>query len=136
RAAKGRAIEHDSRDDDENEQEEELHRHAEHVPLAEKIEPFRIAAHRMRLAYALGETAIERERRDRHDERRHFDPRDDESVDEARERADEEREDDRQRKRKMKGLPRIAEHDRAQTHDRADREIDAARDNDEGHRQR
>ena len=52
------------------------------------------------------------------------------------ERADEEREDDRQRQREMERLPRIAEHDRAQAHDRADREIDAAGDDDESHRQR
>ena len=37
---------------------------------------------------------------------------------------------------KAKGLPRIAEHDRAQADDRADREIDAAGDDDESHRQR
>src|ERR1700691_983450 len=90
----------------------------------------------MRLAYAFGETAIKRERRDRHDERRHFHPRDDEAVNEARERADEQGEGYRQRKRKMKGLPRIAEHDRAQANDRADRKIDAAGYDDESHRQR
>src|SRR6202044_3790857 len=124
RAAKGRAIEHDSRNDDENEQKQKLRRHAEHVALAEKIEPFRIAAHRMRLAYALGETTIERERRDRHDERGHSNPRDDKAVDEARERADEERKDDRQWQRKAERLPRIAEHDRAQADNRADRKVD------------
>src|ERR1700727_282758 len=36
----------------------------------------------------------------------------------------------------MKRLPRIAEHDRAQANDRADREIDAAGDDDERHGQR
>src|ERR1700678_1317849 len=36
----------------------------------------------------------------------------------------------------MKGLPRIAEHDRAQANDRADRKIDAAGYDDESHRQR
>ena len=90
----------------------------------------------MRLADPLGEAAIERERRDRHDQRRHLDPRDDEAVDEAGEPADEEREDDRQRQRKAEILPRIAEHDRAQADDRADRKVDAAGDDDEGHRQR
>ena len=90
----------------------------------------------MRLADALGEAAIERERRDRHDERRHLEPRNDEAVDEAGERADAKRERDRQRQRKAEGLPGIAEHDRAQADDRADREVDAAGDDDEGHRQR
>ena len=37
---------------------------------------------------------------------------------------------------KCERLPRIAEHDRAQADDRADREIDTAGDDDESHRQR
>ena len=90
----------------------------------------------MRLAYAFGETAIKRERRNRHDKRGHFHPRDDKAIDEPRERAHEEREDDRQRQRKAERLPRIAEHDRAQADNRADRKVDAAGDDDEGHRQR
>jgi hypothetical protein len=80
--------------------------------------------------------AIERERGNRHDERRHLEARDDEPVDEARERANEERKDDRERQRKAECLPRIAEHDRAEADDRADREIDAAGDDDKGHRER
>ena len=49
---------------------------------------------------------------------------------------DEQRKEDRERQRKAEGLPGIAEHDRAEADDRADREVDAAGDDDEGHRQR
>ena len=56
---------------DDDEQEPELRRHAEDLALAEDEEPFGIAAHRARLADALGEAAIERQRRQRHDQRRH-----------------------------------------------------------------
>ena len=47
-----------------------------------------------------------------------------------------ERHDDRGFQRQAQVLPAVAEHDRAQPHDRADREIDAAGDDDEGHGQR
>ena len=90
----------------------------------------------MGLADPFGEAAIERERGDRHDERRHLDPGNDEAIDEAGEAADRKREDDRDRQGKAEILPRIAEHDRAEAHHGADRKINSAGDDDESHRQR
>ena len=65
-------------------QEPELGRHAQNLALAEREEPLRIAAHRARLADALGQAAIERERRKGHDQGRHADSRDEPAVERSR----------------------------------------------------
>ncbi len=62
-AAEGGEAEDEGGDDEAEDQEPELGRHAEQVARAEHEEPFGIAAHRARLADALGEAAIERQGR-------------------------------------------------------------------------
>ena len=58
RAAEGRVRQHDRREQDRDQQEPELGRHAQDLALAEAEEPLRIAAHRARLADALGQAAV------------------------------------------------------------------------------
>ena len=113
-----------------------MHRHAEEFALAEHEEPFGIAAHRARLADAFGEPAIERERRQRRDERRHAEARDDQAVDEAGNAADDDAQHHGERQRQAEILPEHAEQDGDEAEDRADREIDAAGHDDEGHGER
>jgi hypothetical protein len=122
-------------DDRDGDQDPQLRRNAEHFALAEHEEPVGIAAHRAGLADAFGKAAIEGERRQRRDQRRHLEARDDEAVDEAGDAADDDGEHHRGGQGNAEIVPEDAEQDGAEAEDRADREVDAAGDDDEGHRQ-
>ena len=135
-APEGRKAEDDGRRAGENGEDPQLHRHAEELALPQHEEPVGIAPYRARLADAFGETAIEGERRQRGDERRHAEAGDDQSVEQPRHAADQDPEDHGERQWDAKVLPEDAEQYGDKAEDRSDRKIDAAGDDDEGHGER
>ena len=134
-AAERRHAEDDRRDDGRDAEEPELKGHAQHLALAEEEEPFRIAAHRAGLADAFGEAAVEGQRGQRGDQRRHVEAGDDEAVAEPGQRAAGQRASHGERQGQADILPEHAEQDGREPQNRADRQIDAAGDDDEGHGQ-
>ena len=120
-----------------SDEDERLRRNAEPAFLPEKQKRRRKIRERIHAARdRFGESAKERERAERDDERRQAQPGDERGVQSARQRADAQRARRRHRHRQARVAPQFAEQDRAQPEQRADRQIDAARENDRRHHQR
>ncbi len=105
-------------------------------PLAQGGEPVGIVPYRAGLADAFGKAAIERKRGQRGDQRRDLEAGDDEAVEQARKSAEPQCQNHRQPERQAGIVPEHAKADRHEPDDGADREVDAAGHDDEGHGQR
>ena len=105
-----------------------------HLPEAELGEARREVAHAARSEDDQGEAAEERERAERHDERRQPAARDEQAVQQAAQDADDEHDGDRDLHRDA-GRPQEAEDGAGQPGHRLDRQVDLAGDDDQRHRQ-
>ena len=108
----------------------------QHRALTEGEEPLGIAGDGAGLTDPLGQAPVERQRRQRHDQRRNVDPHDEQPVEQPSQRTDHQGDGDGEFQRQAESLPADPQHDGGEAEDRADREVDAGGDDDEGHGQR